>query len=129
MASSTERRPARPSAATPPPTTVAVSTVGRRTVLEAAGEIDIATAPLLAGAVDEAIAAGAAEVALDLTDVTFMDSTGLHLLCDAHQRLGLLGRRLTVICPPGGARRLLELTGLDAVFELSPAPRSARRGS
>jgi anti-sigma B factor antagonist len=86
--------------------------VGRRTVLSVAGEIDLASAPLVADAVDEALKGGALELWLDLSSTEFMDSTGLHLLMETQTRLDSLSRRLALICPRGPVRRVLELAGM-----------------
>jgi len=99
----------------PPPAedlaSVTTHVVGHRTVLALAGEVDIDTAPAVAAAIDEALAAGATEVWIDLTGTTFLDSSGVHVLYDGHRRALALNRRLLVICPGGRARRVLELVG------------------
>jgi anti-anti-sigma factor len=46
------------------------------------GEIDLATVENLCRHIDQCVAAGPKHVVLDLRDVTFMDSTGLHLILD-----------------------------------------------
>ena len=46
---------------------------------------------------------------IDLSELTFMDSTGLYIALDAHQRLG--GRLRVVLSPP--IARLLERAGAD----------------
>lgn len=86
--------------------------VGRRIVVAATGDIDVSTADVLSGAIDGAIGGGAADIWIDLTRVGFMDSTGAHVLDEAHARAAELNRRLCVICPPGEPRRVLELIGL-----------------
>lgn len=111
-----------PAAQSPPPpsygVTISHHTVGRRTVLTIEGEIDLATAHQLRTAIDRAVGEGATEIWLDLTPTEFMDSTGLHLLLEARQRLADLNRRLSIICPPGCVRRLFEVTAADLVLTL-----------
>ena len=52
---------------------------------------------------------------LDLAGLTFMDSSGVHLLFHLAERLATGGRRLAVIAPRGSApRRVLELSGPEA---------------
>jgi anti-anti-sigma factor len=81
--------------------------------LTAAGEIDRASAPILAAELQEAIDAGADLILVDLGDVTFMDSSGVHALVTAHQtapdRL-----RLGTLHP--AVQRVLEITALLDVF-------------
>jgi anti-sigma B factor antagonist len=98
---------------------VAARTDGHLTVLDVAGELDMATAPLLGDAIDDAVASGAAEVSVDLTRTTFMDSSGLNLLLRTHARLDALDRRLTIACPDGCVRRAFAIAGLDRHLSLS----------
>jgi anti-anti-sigma factor len=86
--------------------------VGRRTVLAVSGEIDLDSVAVLAGAVDSALAGGAAELWIDLADTRFMDSTGLHVLLDTRARTRDLNRRLEIICPAGPVRRLFDVAGV-----------------
>jgi anti-sigma B factor antagonist len=103
--------------------------VGRRTVLCASGEIDIATAPTLARAIDAALAAGALELWIDLTPASFMDSSGVHVLFETHTRLCDLNRRLAVVCPPGSVRRVLDLSGVSERLPLYEDRAAAHRGA
>jgi anti-sigma B factor antagonist len=99
----------------PPPrgaASVACQVVGRRAVLDVAGEIDLATAPALGASIDEALSNGAAELWIDLTATEFMDSSGLHALIAAQHRAGELNRRFAVICPRGPVRRLFKIAGM-----------------
>ena len=91
----------------------ALTNLERRIVVAAAGEIDIASSPRLRTAIAAALESAAQEVCVDLTDTTFMDSSGLHVLLDAHHVAEAQRRRLTIICPLGNVRRIFELTGLD----------------
>jgi anti-sigma B factor antagonist len=92
--------------------------VGHRTVLAVSGEIDIATAPALLEAVDAVLASGALDVWLDLSAVTFMDSTGVRALLDTRAALSSTGRTFAVICPPGPVRRVLQIAGVEGDLPL-----------
>jgi anti-sigma B factor antagonist len=92
--------------------------VGRRTVLAAAGEIDLITAAQVERAAVQALDGGALELWIDLSDVTFIDSTGIHALLAIRSRVAALERRLAVICPVGPIRRAFGLTGLDEALPL-----------
>ena len=63
------------------------SRVGHRLVLAATGEVDIASAGILREALSGAAESGAAQIWLDLTNVEFMDSTGITAIVDAHRLL------------------------------------------
>jgi anti-anti-sigma factor len=56
-------------------------------------------------------------VALDLGDVTFMDSSGLHVLLATTRRASLVGADLRLVRVSARVRRLLELTGTEAVLQ------------
>jgi anti-anti-sigma factor len=94
---------------------VETSRDGNRAVLTARGEIDLATVQGLQDAFDAVVRAGANEVRLDLTEVEFMDSTGLSALVNGHR--ALCGR-LIVICPDGAPRRALEVSGLGELIRV-----------
>lgn len=82
-----------------------------RTRLHVAGELDAHTAPEFADAFDD-VADGAA-VELDLTDVSFLDSSGLAALLEARRRLDSAGGSLVVTAASPAVARLLELTGVS----------------
>jgi anti-anti-sigma factor len=86
------------------------------TVIRVAGELELGQADALLAPL-RATAADDAPVVLDLSGVTFIDSTGLRALLDAHARL----ERLVVAAPPGSpVETLLSLTGLDDVLTVRP---------
>lgn len=89
-------------------------------VLGVAGELDTLTAPRLRVAVVEALdEAAGAPVVLDLTEVTFLGSSGLAALVDAVSQARERGGSLRIVVD--NARpviRPIELTGLDDVLAL-----------
>ena len=89
---------------------------GHRLVVAAAGEIDIASADELREVLAGAVSSGAAEIWLDLSDVEFMDSTGVTAIVDA--RCNLDGRRFALICPDGPVRRVIEIAGIDRAIAI-----------
>ena len=103
--------------------TISEECVGRRAVLSAAGEVDISNAADLRVAIESA-ATRAFEVWLDLSALTFMDSSALHAMTEARVHLIEANTRLTLICPEGPILRVLALTGFDQIFEIH-ASRSA----
>ena len=93
-----------------------------------AGEIDMATAPMLQRELTTAIEAGDGVVVLDLIDVTFFDSSGLRVAIIAHRDLKEQGRRLAVVCDPDGhVRRTFGLAGVADLLDLH-ASRAAALG-
>jgi anti-sigma B factor antagonist len=95
---------------------------GRRAVLAVKGEIDLATVEGLKEAFDAARLSGADEVWVDLTEVDFMDSTGLSALVSGYRALD---GRLVVICPDGAPRRALDVSGLNELIRVYRSAREA----
>ncbi len=80
-------------------------------VVRAAGELDVAVAPDLLPRVPELVA-GAEAVVLDLTQVAFLDSSGVRLVNRFARACGGDGTPFRVVAPPGGiTRRVLEIVG------------------
>lgn len=73
------------------------------------GEVDLRTADLLLGALSPA---GDRRIALDLTEMTFIDSTGLSVLIAARKA----GAVIVLRNPPPQMQKLLSITGLGAEF-------------
>ena len=76
------------------------------------GELDIATVELLERALLEVERADSARIVLDLSGLSFIDSTGLRLLLDVNERCGGAADRLRVIAGSPAVERLLDIVGL-----------------
>lgn len=87
---------------------------GDRTIV-VYGELDIATAPELVNLLARLHHYGHA-VTLDLAEVTFMDSTGLTTLMDAHLQSERNGWAFTVRRPSSAVKRVFELAGVSGVL-------------
>lgn len=83
-----------------------------RTLIRARGEVDVVTAPKLAGRLDRLLRSGSGDVVIDLTETEFLDSAGLHVLLNAQRRLTRRARALRVLCAPGPVRHVIELARL-----------------
>jgi anti-sigma B factor antagonist len=86
------------------------------------GELDLLTAPKLAGHVGELLRAEPGDVVLDLAETEFIDSAGLAILLNVQRRLARRGRQLRVICDEGPVRRVIELARLGETLGVVPAP-------
>lgn len=93
-----------------------VSHLDGRTVLAIRGEIDLATAPAFAAAMEQALE-DVPLVVFDLAGVTFMDSSGLNVLVSAAGR-GSTSDGVRIRNAPVTIRRLLSITGLDEVIRI-----------
>jgi anti-sigma B factor antagonist len=80
------------------------------------GEVDIAIAERLQRALDDLIRDGHKRLLVDLTDVTFIDSTGLGVLLHTVKQLRRRRGRLVVLCPDPTMRALFELVGHNLLF-------------
>lgn len=87
--------------------------------LRARGEIDASTARLLAEQLDP-LPGSTGEIELDMAGIAFVDSSGLRVLIDAHQRAERAGRSLTIVDPSHVVRRLLDISGLEGVLRVRP---------
>lgn len=80
-------------------------------VLTVRGEIDITTAPLLEEELGRAAATDAVGILVDLDQVSFMDSTGLHVLIKYAASSGQTGQRFHLTRGSAQVRRLFEISG------------------
>jgi anti-anti-sigma factor len=84
-----------------------------RVRLRARGELDMATAPVLAAVLNDQ---QRRHVHLDMSEVRFCDSAGLTALVEAHRDLLSRQGSLTLVGAGPRIQRLLRITGLDAVL-------------
>jgi anti-sigma B factor antagonist len=90
------------------------------------GELDIATAPRLISVLNRAVGEALRSLVIDLSEVDFMDSTGLALLINAHRRLTRRSKGFAVVCPPGPLWRVFEVTDMVETLHVFPDRASAR---
>jgi anti-sigma B factor antagonist len=95
-------------------------------VLVVDGELDIATAPRMIAALNEALADLASPLVVDLTSVVFMDSTGLALLMNARRRVVRRGHGFAIVCPRGSLARVFEIADMIESLRVCPDRESAR---
>ena len=90
------------------------------------GEIDIATAPRMIAALNEALADMPLPLVVDLSQVVFMDSTGLALLMNARRRARRRGQGFAIACPQGPISRVFEIADMVESLQVWPDRESAR---
>jgi anti-sigma B factor antagonist len=96
-------------------------TVGGYPVLSVRGEADISSAQQLREGLSDLVDSDATAVVVDLTAVTFLDSTGLGVLVGARNAAVEAGSGLPIACDDGRILKLFRITGLDNVFEIHPS--------
>jgi len=92
------------------------------------GSLDLETAPSMRAALTEAAAEGKHDLIVDLSQLEFLDSTGLGTLVGAHRRTLEHNGRLRLIVGTGTIQRLLNITGLVGVFAVYPSIEAALEG-
>lgn len=90
--------------------------------LAVSGELDLASAPVLEEQLKRADEAEASVVLVDLRELDFMDSTGLHVVLKAHKRARERGRRFVLVRGSKQIERLLSLTGVDEKLTIVDSP-------
>ncbi|MFG3558551.1 STAS domain-containing protein [Micromonospora sp. NPDC047557] len=93
---------------------------GGAACLRLAGELDLSTAGELAAAIDKLTAAGERHVLLDLTDLTFCDSTGMAVFVRGDNQVAADGGWLRITGATGRVERVLRVTGLADVLRYLP---------
>ena len=83
------------------------------------GEIHVSTAPEFSERLNDAIANGATGVVIDMTEVEFIDSTGLSVLLNALRRVTRNQGALALAVANPTVLRLFEITRLDSTFDIA----------
>ena len=89
-----------------------------RYVITVSGEVDLATSPDLDTAIIAAIESGTSSVAIDLTDVSFMDSSGLGVIVRGLKRCREADKDLDLVITNERVLKVFGITGLDQVIPI-----------
>jgi anti-sigma B factor antagonist len=110
------------------PMSLNIRTVRSWTILELTGELDLATSPQLEAYAAKLIGGGTRRLILDLSGVTFLDSSGLRALLRIHKlSCSRDGTMRVVLGGQPQLRRLLQSTGLASVFVTAETVEGASR--
>ena len=82
-------------------------------VVAVSGEIDIATSPELANVLNDFTRES---VIVDLSEVAFIDSSGLATLAEAHKRMSAEGGGLAIDGVRPNVLKVFEMTGFTVLF-------------
>lgn len=80
------------------------------------GELDVASAPVLEAELLRVESLAPSSILLDLSGLTFMDSTGIRLLVAAHERATEGAHSISFFRGPPIVHRVIELAGVHAVL-------------
>ena len=98
----------------------ALSARGNAQVVALSGEIDMGRAPTVRQAVLEAIKTKAPVVVVEMSAVTYMDSSGIATLVEGLQNAKKQGTDFVLAGPAGNVLGVLKLARLDKVFRILP---------
>jgi anti-sigma B factor antagonist len=93
---------------------------GKTQIFALHGSLDIATSPTLRAALLEAADHAGHLLVVDLSQLDFLDSTGLGALIGAHKRASESDGSVRLVAQEGQILRLLRITGLLDVFQVYP---------
>jgi anti-sigma B factor antagonist len=102
-------------------------------LVSVSGELDLHTSGCLLARIEEADTVGPGTVLVDLSEISFIDSSAIEVLVRESKRLEGRGHSLVLVTNDPRTRRILEVTGLDRVLrayatlqdalaELTPEP-------
>jgi anti-anti-sigma factor len=106
--------------AAPPNFRIETSSTGSETTIKLAGELDSATCGDLVERFEQVLADAPGEIAVDLDEVTFIDSAGLRAIIVIERKASERNVGLTIRTPTGPVADLLQLTGVRENVMLSP---------
>jgi anti-sigma B factor antagonist len=86
------------------------------------GELDLSTVGKVQDELDRIEASSPPVVVLDLSKLTFLDSTGLRCLVTADERARENGRRVVIVRGPEAVQRVFSITRLEDRLEMVDDP-------
>lgn len=104
-----------------PDLTIEVKSAPDAHTVALSGEADLLGAPKLEAALKDACHGQAGLVVIDLSGLTFIDSSGLHALVAGHELCRARGQDLRIVRGPANVQRLFELTGVNEVLPFCDA--------
>jgi anti-sigma B factor antagonist len=96
------------------------SEMKRVQLFEIIGRVDSSNAAELGSALDKSVDDGRSNLVLDLSGVEYMSSAGLREMVRVLKRVKRTGGDLRIANPSDRVKEVLELAGLDTIFEIYP---------
>jgi anti-anti-sigma factor len=88
---------------------------GDRAVVTVRGDLDLQVAQRVVAELEKVEAGEPALLVIDLSGLSFLDSSGMGVIAAAQARAVEAGRRIVLVRPPYTVRRAFELSGFDEV--------------
>ena len=107
-------------------TEVTTREVGKTLIIDVRGKVDLFSSPKMRSAILEAIGnKGISQVSINLSQVTYLDSSGVATLVEGLQRARSRHCRFVLFGLQDAAREVLKLARLDKIFEIRAAEADA----
>lgn len=97
---------------------IAIRTINRRIVVALSGRVVVETAGDIRHRLHTLVDGDSRELIINLSEVDFMDSTGLSVLISTNERAQAKGGKVSLSALPREIRALIELTRLHEIFEI-----------
>lgn len=105
---------------------VEIREVDRGVIARLTGELDLSNAGGVGAALVESVPNSALALVVDLTDVGYLDSAGIHLIYELREKLRTRGQQLRLVVPPDApAGDALRLAGITGHVDTSPTLEAA----
>ncbi len=95
-------------------------TAERPNVLPLEGEIDLHVSPRIATSLNQMIATKPKQLVVDMSQVSYIDSSGLAVLIEGMQNVAAYGGKFSLAALQEGVRPIFEIARLDQVFQIYP---------
>ncbi len=106
--------------------TVSFNPLGQRAhIIDVQGEIDVYTSPKLKESIAEMIEKNHVNLAIDLSKVRYIDSTGLGVLIGALKRIRENSGRIVLVCNNSQILKIFSITGLSKIFTICDTVKDA----
>jgi anti-anti-sigma factor len=91
---------------------------GDRAIVTVRGDLDLQVAERVVAEIEQVEEGAPAVLVIDLSGLSFLDSSGMGVIAAAQARAVEAGRRIVLVRPPYSVRRAFELSGFDDVIEV-----------
>lgn len=82
------------------------------------GELDVSSAEIFKKSLNELVDENSQNIKIDLDKLEYIDSTGLGVMVGVLKRLKVNGKGIYLNNPKSNVRKILEITGLDKIFNV-----------
>ena len=94
----------------------------QRTLITVQGDVDLYASPELRTAILDALRKDEGGAAVDLSGVSYMDSSGVATLVEGLRSARDHDKKFTLVAPSEAVMKVLRLAKLDSIFEVTIEP-------